>query len=160
MSVAPTRVHVSDRAENPSANDVLKFAEELSGENNENSAPSLGLLQLVALIRKAEAGNKEDDAWAPLVRNELRHMKAAVRLINESPIIALKFGNNLNAAMKLTGILKARASEKEMESQIDTIVDEELVPNMSSKTIEPSSVFFGRSQKSRQRAQKDRDAEE
>ena len=60
-------------AADPSANDVLNFAEKLSGEDKEASAPSLGLLQLIVLIRKAEAG--ADDAWTSLVSNQLRHMK-------------------------------------------------------------------------------------
>jgi len=146
-NVSPSRVSGNDSV---SANEVLKFADVLSGENKEHSAPSLGLLQLVALIRKAEAG--AEDSWTPLIENELRHMKAAVRLITEKPIIAIKFGNNLEAAMKLTGILKARASELEMEHQIDEIVEDELQDHTSSSILDPASVFHTRAISSRAKA--------
>lgn len=148
MSVA--QLKPSQSLANPSANDVLKIAENLSGEDKEASVPSLGLLQLIILIRKAEAGNG-DDAWTPLVENSLRHMKAAVRLINEDPLIAMKFGNTLEGAMKLVGILKARAGEKDLESRIDGIVRDEIQPHMPSKTLQASSVFKSRADLSKSR---------
>lgn len=154
--VNPQKVHVSKKLENPTANDVLRFAEDLSGESHEASAPSLGLLQLIVLIRKAEAGNG-DDAWTPLVKNQLRHMKAAVRLLNENATLAMKFGNTLEGALKLVGILKARASEKELEDQIDDAVDEEIVPHMPSKAIAASSVFQTRASLSASRRAAERD---
>ena len=125
-------------AADPSANDVLNFAEKLSGEDKEASAPSLGLLQLIVLIRKAEAG--ADDAWSSLVSNQLRHMKAAVKLINTNPVIAMKFGNTLEGAMSLVGILKARAAEIDMEKQIDVVV-EPLVDRLPHKSIEGTAAF-------------------
>jgi hypothetical protein len=137
--VKPQVPRASRASVNPSANDVLNFAEDLSGEDKEASVPSLGLLQLIVLIRKAEAGT--EDSWTPLVKNQLRHLKAAVRLITEDELIALKYGNTLEAAMKLVGILKARASEKELDNRIDPVVEQEIEPYMPSKTIAPSSVF-------------------
>ena len=125
-------------ASDPSANDVLNFAEKLSGEENEASAPSLGLLQLIVLIRKAEAG--ADDSWTSLVNNQLRHMKAAVKLINTNPVIAMKFGNTLEGAMSLVGILKARAAEIDMENQIDDVV-KPLVAKLPHQNIEGTAAF-------------------
>ena len=132
-------------AADPSANDVLNFAEKLSGEDKEASAPSLGLLQLIVLIRKAEAG--ADDAWTSLVSNQLRHMKAAVKLINTNPLIAMKFGNTLEGAMSLVGILKARAAEKDMEKQIDPVVEKDLVDTMPHKILEGTAAFKTRAAK-------------
>jgi len=132
------KIHVSERLADPSANDVLNFAEKLSGEDKEASAPSLGLLQLIVLIRKAEAG--ADDAWSSLVSNQLRHMKAAVKLINTNPVIAMKFGNTLEGAMSLVGILKARAAEIDMEKQIDDVV-KPLVDRLPNKNFEATGVF-------------------
>ena len=134
-------------AADPSANDVLNFAEKLSGEDKEASAPSLGLLQLIVLIRKAEAGNKTGETWTPLVENQLRYMKSAVQLINSDPMISMKFGNTLEGAMQLVGILKARASELEMEGRIDTVVKTDLEPNMQSTNFTPNPVFTARKAK-------------
>jgi len=129
-------------AADPSANDVLNFAEKLSGEDKEASAPSLGLLQLIVLIRKAEAG--ADDAWSSLVSNQLRHMKAAVKLINTNPVIAMKFGNTLEGAMSLVGILKARAAEIDMEKQLDEVVKKDLIDTMPHKILEGTAAFKAR----------------
>ena len=135
------KIHVSERLADPSANDVLNFAEKLSGEDKEASAPSLGLLQLIVLIRKAEAG--ADDAWTSLVSNQLRHMKAAVKLINTNPVIAMKFGNTLEGAMSLVGILKARAAEIDMEKQIDEVI-KPLVDRLPNKSMEGTAAFKAR----------------
>ena len=143
-SLRPQKIHVSEHAVDPSANDVLKFAEKLSGEDHEVSAPSLGLLQLIVLIRKAEAGNKPGGAWAPLVEHQLRHMKAAVHLINTDPIIAMKFGNPLEGAMSLVGILKARASELDMESKIDGVVASHITPHSVNSLVKETSAFTTR----------------
>ena len=132
-------------AADPSANDVLNFAEKLSGEDKEASAPSLGLLQLIVLIRKAEAG--ADDAWSSLVSNQLRHMKAAVKLINTNPVIAMKFGNTLEGAMSLVGILKARTAEIDMEEQLDEVVKKDLIDTMPHKIIEGTAAFKTRAAK-------------
>ena len=132
-------------AADPSANDVLNFAEKLSGEDKEASAPSLGLLQLIVLIRKAEAG--ADDAWSSLVSNQLRHMKAAVKLINTNPVIAMKFGNTLEGAMSLVGILKARTAEIDMEEQLDDVVKKDLIDTMPHKIIEGTAAFKTRAAK-------------
>ena len=129
-------------AADPSANDVLNFAEKLSGEDKEASAPSLGLLQLIVLIRKAEAG--ADDAWTSLVSNQLRHMKAAVKLINTNPVIAMKFGNTLEGAMSLVGILKARTAEIDMEEQLDEVVKKDLIDTMPHKIIQGTAAFKAR----------------
>ena len=136
-------------AADPSANDVLNFAEKLSGEENEASAPSLGLLQLIVLIRKAEAGT--EDSWTSLVNNQLRHMKAAVKLINTNPVIAMKFGNTLEGAMSLVGILKARAAEIDMEEQIDKVVKPDLVSKLPHMNIEGTAAFKTRADKEKKR---------
>jgi len=128
---------------------MLNFAEKLSGEDHASSAPSLGLLQLIVLIRKAEAGNKDDgsDAWTPMVNHQLRHMKAAVKLINTQPLIAMKFGHTLEGALSLVGILKARAAEKDMEGQIDDVVEHDLLPKAASKMMEGTAAFKARGKK-------------
>ena len=141
------KIHVNERAADPSANDVLNFAEKLSGEDKEASAPSLGLLQLIVLIRKAEAGNKDGETWTPLIENQLRYMKSAVQLINSDPMIAMKFGNTLEGAMQLVGILKARASELEMEGRIDKVVTKDIEPHMQSTNFTANPVFTARKAK-------------
>lgn len=141
-----------------SADDLLEFSAKLTGEDQESSAPNLGLLKLIVEIRKADTEKK--DTWSPLINAELRHMKAAVRLLSEQPMIALRFGHSLEGAMKLVGILKSRASEVEMEKQLEDVINEELVPHMPSKSVEASKAFVKRATASSSRAKSRRDAEE
>ena len=149
--MSSTKPHVPHAAKaDPSANDYLNVAENISGVDQQSAAPSLGLLQLVVMIRKADTN--VDDTWTPLVKNELRYMKAAVRLITEDPRIAIKYGSTLEAAMKLVGILKARAAEKDLDDRLDPIVNEEIVDHMPSKSIQASSVFQATAARSKSRA--------
>lgn len=134
---APSQPHASNAP--ASAEKLQSFANDLSGEGKEPGAPSMGLLQLIVLIRKADLDT--EDAWSGLVNDQLRHMKAAVKLISTDPLIRMKYGGTLESAMKLVGILKARAAEKELEDRIDGVVDDNLMQHLPSKTIEASDVF-------------------
>lgn len=116
-----------------SANELQDFAEEISGEASTPNAPDMPLLQLIIMIRKAEAGPA--DAWAPFITNELRHIKAAVHLLQTDDIIGYRFGTSMAGAMKLVGILKARASAKDIESRIDGVVDADLMNHLPSRKI-------------------------
>ena len=143
MSVAPKHVPNPGHGDHgASPSEYAKFAEKLSGEDETPAAPSVALLQLITLIRKADDG--KEDAWTPLVENELKHMRSAVKLLTSNPAIQLRFGNSLEGAMKLVGILKARASERSLESQIDSVVDEELIPNLPIASVAASSAFVSR----------------
>ena len=137
---APSQPHASNAP--ASAEKLQSFANDLSGEGKEPGAPSIGLLQLIILIRKADLD--KEDAWSGLVNDQLRHMKAAVKLISTDPLIRMKYGGTLDSAMKLVGILKARAAEKELEERIDGVVDENLVEHLPSRTVEGTSVFKAR----------------
>ena len=137
---APSQPHASNAP--ASAEKLQSFANDLSGEGKEPGAPSIGLLQLIILIRKADLD--KEDAWSGLVNDQLRHMKAAVKLISTDPLIRMKYGGTLDSAMKLVGILKARAAEKELEEHIDKVVDENLIEHLPSRTVEGSSAFVKR----------------
>ena len=113
----------------PSANEMLKVSEQISGEDKGNGAPDLPVLQLIVMIRKAEA--VKDDVWSNFVNEELKYLKAAVHLLMNDSMINFKFGTTMKGAMELVGILRARAAEKDIESRLDPVVDKQLIPHMA-----------------------------
>ena len=121
------------------AEDFSKVASQLSGEDRVPDAPSMPLLTLITMIRKADPA--QQDAWSPMVESELRHLKAAVHLLATQPQIAYRFGQSMEGAMQLVGILKARASEKDVHRLIDGVVDSHLAPSLPSTSFVDSNAF-------------------
>jgi hypothetical protein len=127
-SPSPSKLHSS---RDPSANDVLKANEQISGEDKASGVPSLPLLQLIVMIRKAETQKGKGDSWTPFVNEELKYLRAAVKLLTTDPLINFKYGTSMEGAMSLVGLLKARAATKDIESRIDGVVNDELTPHMA-----------------------------
>ncbi len=121
------------------AEDFSKIASQISGEDHVPDAPSMALLGLLAMIRKTDNGTV--DAWTPMIDNELRHLKAAVTLLRDNPVIQNRFGTSMEGAMQLVGLIKARAAELEVTEMIDPIIETHIQPTMASKNFKTDSVF-------------------
>ena len=137
MSVPPSKVNAGNT--DPSANELLSFAKKVSGEDQETGVPNLGTLQLIKLIRQIDTGVV--DSWTPIVNKELRHMKAAVKMVTDNPYLQVKFGASMESMLKLVGYIKDRAAEKELEDIIDPTIVSEITPHLLSKTIRTSKAF-------------------
>jgi hypothetical protein len=122
-----------------SANEVLSVAEKVTGEDKTPSMPHSGLLHMIAEIRKAEKHG--DDDWSDIVKDQLRFLKAALKLCQTSPLIGIKFGSTIEGAAQLVGILKARAAEMELEEAIDSSI-EKIIPKTGLARFAKASAKF------------------
>ena len=129
------------------AEEFNKLAGQLSGEDRVPDAPSMALLGLITMIRKADVDKA--DAWSPIVDAELRHLKAAVKLLTTDPRMQYRFGTSMEGAMELVGLLKARASEKDVHDSIDAVVDSDLTPQLASNSFIQPSAFVAKAKSAR-----------
>lgn len=135
----PRQVLPKARDQGPSPQRFAEFAERVTGEDKSASVPDLGILHLINQIRKAEPlgkdGKKIEDDWSRMVEAELRHLKAAVKLMNEDPLMRYQFGTSLESAMLLVKFIKERASVKDVEERMDKVIGTSVSAAMPSAMI-------------------------
>jgi hypothetical protein len=126
----PAKLRATDA--DPSANRILEMEESIAGVDAMPDVPNDGIFQLVKHIREAE---NHKDEWSPIIESELRFLKAALKLLMQDPLYNYRFGTSLQGAMKLVGILKARAAERDAEERLDKIVDNEILPKLPGRLV-------------------------
>ena len=101
-------------AEKPATN----LYQVLSGTNNATLIPSSSALESLKLLQWFSSQTDLDDDIRQLYNEETKYLKSAITLINEDPIVASKFGSDLQSAMSLSGLLREVYAEKEAKDML------------------------------------------
>jgi hypothetical protein len=143
LSKEPSSSHIS-------ANELHNAAEKVSGEEKTAALPHLGMLHMIAEIRKADNPLHAKDDWAPIVNDQLRFFKVALKLCTEQPAIGLEYGTTMEGAARLVAILKARAAEIDLEEAIDQKLKVEILPhtNINKVVAKAAAIHASKSQAS------------
>ena len=90
----------------------------ISGTANQNVIPSSSALESLKLLQWFQSQNDLDPDVAALFLEETKYLKASMSMINNDPIIASKFGTDLQSAMNLSGLLKEVYSEQQAKAHL------------------------------------------
>jgi hypothetical protein len=90
----------------------------ISGTANQNVIPSSSALESLKLLQWFQSQNDLDPDVEALFREETKYLKASMNMINNDPIIASKFGTDLQSAMNLSGLLKEVYSENQAKQHL------------------------------------------
>jgi len=90
----------------------------LSGTNNATLIPSSSALESLKLLQWFSSQTDLDADIRQLYNEETKYLKSAITLINEDPIVASKFGSDLQSAMNLSGLLREVYAEREAKEML------------------------------------------
>jgi hypothetical protein len=95
----------------------------IAGTANQNVIPSSSALESLKLLQWFQSQGSLDPDVEALYREETKYLKASMNMINNDPIIASKFGTDLQSAMNLSGLLKEVYSEQQAKAHLLSYID-------------------------------------
>ena len=95
----------------------------ISGTANQNTIPSSSALESLKLLQWFQSRGSLDADVEALYKEETKYLKASMNMINNDPIIASKFGTDLQSAMNLSGLLKEVYSENQAKQHLLSYID-------------------------------------
>lgn len=90
----------------------------ISGTANQNTIPSSSALESLKLLQWFQSQDSLDSDIKALYDEETKYLKASMKMINTDPIIASKFGTDIQSAMNLSGLLKEVYSENQAKQHL------------------------------------------
>lgn len=94
---------------------------------HESTIPNINSLVSLKMLKDA------DPAFGPLMHEETKWLKAGLSVLRNDPYLRLKMGGDgISAAMKMAGVLKARAEYKNLVDRVD-----ETVTSINTSTFDP-----------------------
>lgn len=105
----------------------------IAGTANQNVIPSSSALESLKLLQWFQSQGSLDPNVEALYKEETKYLKSAMTMINQDPIIASKFGTDLQSAMSLSGLLKEVYSEQEAKKHLLKYIDENTIASSSAQ---------------------------
>ena len=100
----------------------------IAGTANQATIPSSSALESLKLLQWFRSQNFDDnDDIGQLFREETKYLNSAINMINNDPIIASKFGTDLQSAMNLSGLLKEVYSENQAKQHLLEYINKEKI---------------------------------
>ena len=129
------------------ANTLLNLQSSVAGDVTR----TLSTVDILASL-KALDHTYTNDVVGEIARNEKAYLTQAMNAINNNAMLSLKFGNGLEGAMAVAGLLKQRNSQRIYEQALDPYAE-----NVSSKELgllaggRPAVSFSGRGRQQEER---------
>ena len=99
---------------NVDANTLLNLQSSVAGDVTR----TLSTVDILASLKALDCDHK-DEAIAEIGKNEKAYLSQAMAAINNNAMLSLKFGNGLEGAMAVAGLLKQRNSQRIYEQALD-----------------------------------------
>jgi hypothetical protein len=100
----------------------------ISNQNHASTLPSASALESLKLLSYFKSNEDTlDDDIKQLYNEETKYLSASIKMINNDPTIASKFGTDLSASMRLAGLLKEVYAEKEAKDLLLQYVDRDRI---------------------------------
>ena len=96
------------------ANTLLNIQNSIAGVVTK----TLSTVDILASLKALDYEHK-DEGIATIARSEKAYLAQAINAINSNAILCLKFGNGLEGAMAVAGLLKQRNSQRIYEAALD-----------------------------------------
>ena len=96
------------------ANTLLNLQSSVAGDVTR----TLSTVDILASLKALDYDHK-DEAIAAIAKNEKAYLSQAMNAINQNAMLSLKFGNGLEGAMAVAGLLKQRNSQQIYEQALD-----------------------------------------
>ena len=96
------------------ANTLLSLQNQVAGDVNK----TLSTVDILASL-KALDHSYTDPTVKAIAENEKAYLNQAMKAISENAMLSLKFGNGLEGAMAVAGLLKQRNSQRIYEQALD-----------------------------------------
>lgn len=101
----------------------------ISGQNMANTLPSASSLESLKLLNYFNQAADIDPDIKHLYDQETKYLKSAIKMINNDATIASKFGTDLSASMRLSGLLKEVFAERQAKELLLQYVDANQIDN-------------------------------
>jgi hypothetical protein len=125
------------------ANTLMNLQSSVSGDVTR----TLSTVDILASLKALDYDHK-DSAIAEIARNEKAYLTQAMSAINGNAMLSLKFGNGLEGAMAVAGLLKQRNSQRIYEQALDPYAERVNSKELELLSAGKSSVSFGSSSSS------------
>ena len=96
------------------ANTLLNIQNSVAGDVTK----TLSTVDILASLKALDYEHK-DEGIATIARSEKAYLTQAINAINSNAMLSLKFGNGLEGAMAVAGLLKQRNSQRIYEPALD-----------------------------------------
>ena len=101
------------------ANTLLNLQSSVAGDVSK----TLSTVDILASLKALDYDHK-NEAIAEIARNEKAYLSQAMAAINQNAMLSLKFGNGLEGAMAVAGLLKQRNSQRIYEKALDPFAEQ------------------------------------
>ncbi len=104
---------------------------------------TLSTVDIIASL-KALDHNYTNEVVAEIAKNEKAYLTQAMNAINNNAMLSLKFGNGLEGAMAVAGLLKQRNSQRIYEQALDPYAEKVSSKELGLLSGGKRAVDFGR----------------
>ena len=120
------------------ANTLLNIQNSVAGDVTK----TLSTVDILASLKALDYEHK-DSGIAEIARSEKAYLTQAISAINSNAMLSLKFGNGLEGAMAVAGLLKQRNSQRIYEAALDPYASKVESKELHLLSGCRSSVSFG-----------------
>lgn len=99
------------------ANDLLTLQNQVGGDLNKPLS-TIDVLSSLKALNYFQQSSGINPTIKAIADNETEYLKASMSAINSSPLLRMKFGNDFNACMAITNLLKQENARKMYENTL------------------------------------------
>ena len=108
------------RPSSMTADSVMQTERKLAGEDEAPAWIDQGVLHLIKTLRAAESAN---DEYSPIVEEQTKYLKQALKFLQEDPQARYEFGTSIEGATRLVSLLRARSVSASLDARLKKFVD-------------------------------------
>ena len=127
---------MADQTQAPKVDTTNALYQNISNQNHASALPSASALESLKLLSYFKSNEDTlDEDIKQLYKEETKYLSSAIKMINNDATIASKFGTDLSASMKLSGLLKEVYAEKEAKELLLQYVNKDDIFSSNAQKI-------------------------